>query len=1051
MAMAETCASIVAEPIVDLIKKEELIQIQHRIEQCAEGAGKKGETINEEVQTWLEDAQNLKTEVDTLQKQIDMHSAGWFPNCIQRYHLGRKVAKKTGELTEHKDKSKFSEFSHLAPLRGMEYYASEGFISYQSRKRAYDQIMEALKDVEIHKIGVYGMGACGKTALVKRVGKEAEKQGRFEKVLTVDVSIRPDITKIQESIAGSLGFKFEMEKTIPERAKRLSMTLNNWGKILVILDDVWDRLDFEEIGITNNCYILLSTRSASVCNAMRCEKKIQLPTFDETEAWNLFKKHAGIADDDKLHSFKDIGQEIAKKCKGLPVAIVAMADFLNGKELSHWITARDTLTYPREKDIESAVEDIYKGLKLSYVHLSGQGAKSLLLSCSLFPEDFEIPVEHLARVAMGLGLFEKFESNNITRSYVKVAIANLIDSCLLLEGNTTNAIRMHGLVRNEALRIAKIENKMITGKERSNIELAEHSTSKDTRYLFCSMDEFPQLLNCPKLECLFIHIDSKNQVEIPDNSFNEMKDLRVLALLNEAPRLLLQLPNSIRSLTNLRFLILTGLQLGDIYFIGSLTKIEAPMLSNCSFHELPDGVAKKLRLLDLCECKIERSPYEMIKGCSLLEELYFVGNDYPKRETEEKTVLNSSVKVLLLQNLNCRGTILKLDSFKKFNHEGYSITRYLSIEYFDTCFSNATIDALIRRAEVLSFGGIHGGCKSIIPAFVQKREGMNELTKLIVYNSEQVECVVDMTNSLYQNRIVFSNLTHLEISQMKKLEKFFVGQPSHNILKNLEELRISKCNQLKHIIANEPKEIPSDHGRNQSVFPKLKLIAVSKCQRLKYLMPIAFAKALLQLKNVELEDLPNIISICPENYELIWPSLDSLKLWNCPKSKIMHDDLDQQRQQDHTFTKGCKETVEASDLEPSNKESVEEGPTFDNITLTQAKSTCSPLPGLSQIALLRRYKEERNRTLASRARVLDRAAGKLAHTLLNASKDGFENCLQQVSLHPGAHSLEAFRSMTSYLKVVRDGAIIDLEDEYEPDLSIEASDLEIGSGDEGGA
>ncbi|KAI4297599.1 hypothetical protein L6164_037483 [Bauhinia variegata] len=104
-----------------------------------------------------------------------------------------------------------------------------------------------------------------------------------------------------------------------------------------------------------------------------------------------------------------------------------------------------------------------------------------------------------------------------------------------------------------------------------------------------------------------------------------------------------------------------------------------------------------------------------------------------------------------------------------------------------------------------------------------------------------------------------------------------------------------------------------------------------------------------------------------------------------------------------------------------------------------------------QTALLRRYKEERNRTLASQARVLDRAAGKLAHTLLNASKDGFENCLQQVSLHPGAPSLKALRSMTSYLKVVRDGAIIDPEDEYEPDLSIEASDLEIGSGDEGGA
>ncbi|KAI4315966.1 hypothetical protein L6164_023989 [Bauhinia variegata] len=365
---------------VDSLEKEkqELITTQDSIRGRAERAHRRTETIDVEVQTWLEDAENLITEVGELQKKIDMHNAArCCPYCIQRYRLCKKAANKTAELIQHKGNCNFSVFARLATLRGMDYYSFKGFISFESRKQAYDQIVEALKDEGTCRIGLYGMGGCGKTTLVKEVGKEAEKQGLFNKVLVVVVSNTPDTKKIQTSIAGSLGFKFELEEEEPERARRLSMALNNGGKILVILDYVWGTLNFEAIGTLNNCNILLTTREFSVCRTMECQKVISLSILDPMESWILFQKHAGISDDN-FDTFKDVGQEIAKECKGLPVAIAAVASSLKGEELDHWEVARDTLRDFGQGDIGPALDDIYKCLKLSYDNLWGRRSQVII-------------------------------------------------------------------------------------------------------------------------------------------------------------------------------------------------------------------------------------------------------------------------------------------------------------------------------------------------------------------------------------------------------------------------------------------------------------------------------------------------------------------------------------------------------------------------------------------------------------------------------------------------------------------------------------------------
>ncbi|KAI4351326.1 hypothetical protein L6164_005701 [Bauhinia variegata] len=100
-----------------------------------------------------------------------------------------------------------------------------------------------------------------------------------------------------------------------------------------------------------------------------------------------------------------------------------------------------------------------------------------------------------------------------------------------------------------------------------------------------------------------------------------------------------------------------------------------------------------------------------------------------------------------------------------------------------------------------------------------------------------------------------------------------------------------------------------------------------------------------------------------------------------------------------------------------------------------------------QTELTRRRKAKRDRAFTSRAWIIKRAEEKLASTLVNATKEGFNNCLNQVSLCLGVPSQAELVIATDFLKMVRDDVIVEPDDE-EPDFSFVISDLDIRSGGE---
>ncbi|MBA0635137.1 hypothetical protein Godav_005268 [Gossypium davidsonii] len=158
--------------------------------------------------------------------------------------------------------------------------------------------MEALIDDSVSVIGVHAMGGIGKTTLVKEIARKV-KGKLFDSVVIATVTQAIDIGKIQNRIAELLGLKFE-EQSTHVKALRLREILKKEERILVVLDDIWAKVDIEE------------------------------------EAWDLFKK-AG----DCVESFglKPTATEVAKKCAGLPIAIATVAGALRNKRLFEWKNA----------------------------------------------------------------------------------------------------------------------------------------------------------------------------------------------------------------------------------------------------------------------------------------------------------------------------------------------------------------------------------------------------------------------------------------------------------------------------------------------------------------------------------------------------------------------------------------------------------------------------------------------------------------------------------------------------------------------------------------
>ncbi|KAK7349037.1 hypothetical protein VNO80_23873 [Phaseolus coccineus] len=858
---------------VKKLEQEEgdLIVTRDSVQTFVAHAKRQTRKTSEVVDKWLQDATNDVDNVNQLLKEAKTKKIccfGHCPNWIWRYRVGKKLANKTLDLEKFIEEGrKYVPFDRIATLpSGTLNILSEKCINFESRQSAYEKLQEAVKNNDVAMIGLYGMGGCGKTTLAMEVRKLVEAEHLFDKVLFVPISSTVEVRRIQEKIASSLQYTFPETEEM-ERAQRLCLRLTQEKNILMILDDVWEKLDFGGIGIPSfehhkGCKILITTRSEEVCTSMDCQRKIYLPILTDEEAWTLFKNKALISEGTP-DALKHLGRLISNECKGLPVAIVAVASSLKGKIETIWSVALNKLRSSKPINIERGLTDPYKCLQLSYDNLDTKEAKSLFLLCSVFPEDFEIPVELLTRCAIGLGVVGEAHSYEEARSEVIVAKIKLVSSCLLLD-EEDECVKMHDIVRDVAHLIAKNENKIIKCEEEKDVTIEQNSV----RYLWCV--KFPNDMDYSNLEFLYLRTKLKELDEI----FKRMGMLKVLILINDEDGKTPLSKVSFKALKNLRFLLIWGYELSNFTFVSDMKKLQSLSLHECSlpsFPELQTDVVitqvTSLKLLELNKCDIKGKKFENLQkvevnSCGELKHIFSV------------SVVRGLVQLKVLEINKC-----------------HMLDQIIGDIVPSTDHDKKELDEIIEEGKHPNLYSTSTPSTTVVSYSPDASEARHEdYISIKISNSNYVPPVESVEYLSKQPQglsfLIMQNIREIELKGFDKVKYLFKQSIASSLM--LEILTIKECHGLEHII-----DIEDEYGKENlnAIFPNLRNLFVRDCGQLKYMLgqyPIANQDCkeihihFSALEMLSLYELPNFVGICATNtLTVTWPSLKEFECDKC--------------------------------------------------------------------------------------------------------------------------------------------------------------------------
>ncbi|KAK2971861.1 hypothetical protein RJ640_000878 [Escallonia rubra] len=402
-------------------------------------------------------------------------------------------------------------------------------------------------------ISIVGMGGQGKTTLAKQIYKNDKVVRHFDERIWVSVSddfedkrILNEMVQSLKQINPQLSNMEGILKILQERLKE--------KKYLVVLDDVWNENSWKweslknallEIGGSSESKVLVTTRNDGVASTMN-SRTYPLKHLSDDDSWIMFKQKAfakgGAVETSDL---VDIGREIVKKCRGVPLAIKVVGGLMHSKKSRHeWLSVQDRHLGELPEDVTGVILRI---LKLSYDHLPSSSLKQCFAYCSILPKDSEINKDNLIHLWMAIGLLHPSERSNSTMEDVGSSYFDtLLWNSFLQDAEKDNffdsitSCKMHDLVHDLATRTSDgycatlKANKVEENSEavHLSLDLGEANTPASSKASY------------PRVQTLFLHCHLPNMLA-------NFTHLRALVLTNYAIK---ELPNSIGKLKHLRYL-----------------------------------------------------------------------------------------------------------------------------------------------------------------------------------------------------------------------------------------------------------------------------------------------------------------------------------------------------------------------------------------------------------------------------------------------------------------------------------------------------------------
>ncbi|KAK9081283.1 hypothetical protein Syun_030646 [Stephania yunnanensis] len=246
-------------------------------------------------------------------------------------------------------------------------------------------------------VTILGLGGLGKTTLAQLVFNDATVKEHFGSMMiwvcvSEDFAVKTIWFKILKEIDSSCTQSESLSKQ--ELQKKLEKELGG-KKFLVVLDDCWQKdLDkWEDLILPLKVYgaagskVVVTTREDIVASTIGSSYTHDLQLLSDDQCLRLFESKAFVQGETKNSNLVKIGEEIVKKCRGVPLAVKVLGGLMRSKRTEQeWLGIRDGEFWELGGDVQKQVIEI---LKLSYNNLPPK-VRQCFSYCSVFPKDYEI-------------------------------------------------------------------------------------------------------------------------------------------------------------------------------------------------------------------------------------------------------------------------------------------------------------------------------------------------------------------------------------------------------------------------------------------------------------------------------------------------------------------------------------------------------------------------------------------------------------------------------------------------------------------------------------
>ncbi|KAJ7005079.1 disease resistance RPP13-like protein 1 [Populus alba x Populus x berolinensis] len=484
-------------------------------------------------------------------------------------------------------------------------------------------------------VPIGGMGGVGKTTLAQLVYNHRRVQEGFDLKAWVCVSEDFSVSKLTKVILEGLGSKHACDN-LDQLQLQLKERLQG-NKFLLVLDDVWNE-DYDEWDrfLTPLKYgaqgskILVTTRNESVASVMRTVPTHHLKELTEDSCWSVFAKHAFRGENpNDYEELLEIGREIVRKCKGLPLAAKTLGGLLRTqRDVEEWEKLLESNLWDLRKD------NILPALRLSYLYLLPH-LKQCFAYCAIFPKDYEFQKDELVLLWMAEGFLVHSVDDEMERAGAECFDDLLSRSFFQQSSASPSSFVMHDLMHDLATHVS--------GQFCFSSSLWENNSSKATRrtrHFSLAVDteavfSSTILENIREAQLLRTFRPFSFYFECPPEIYNEIFQsthcrLRVLFMTNCRDASMLSCSTS--KLKHLRYLDLSRSDLVTLpEEVSALLNLQTLILEYCrQLASLPDlENLKQLRHLNLQGTWIQRLPASLER---LINLRYLNISDTPLKE-----------------------------------------------------------------------------------------------------------------------------------------------------------------------------------------------------------------------------------------------------------------------------------------------------------------------------------------------------------------------------------------------------------------------------------